>query len=144
MKNRSLLSVLLSLLLSSSVFGQSCDELIKECEKQFLNEKGKAEFVSDGQVYTAFLDRQQAEFEITLYGGTAYRIAVSAGSEDDFVIFRLRDQNGNVLFSNQDHKNARYWDFKIPKTVNLKIETELDTERKISGCAVMLIGFKQN
>lgn len=124
-------------------FGQSCDELIKECEKLFLNEKGKAEFVSDGQVYTAFLDRQQAEFEVTFYGGTTYRIAVSAGSEDDYVLFKLRDPNGNVLFSNQDYKNARYWDFKIPKTINLKIETSLDSERKISGCSVMLIGFKQ-
>lgn len=124
-------------------FSQNCDEIVKNCEKLFLDEKGKEVFISDGQVYSAFLDRQQAEFGITLYGGTTYRIAVSAGDRDDYVIFRLKDLEGNTLFTNQDYKNARYWDFKIPETVSIKIVTELDTERKNAGCAVMLIGFKQ-
>ncbi|MCO5260067.1 MAG: hypothetical protein M9916_07985 [Crocinitomicaceae bacterium] len=143
MKKKTILSAVTFLLLGLTSFSQNCDEMVKDCEKLFRDEKGKEVFISDGQVYTAFLDRQQAEFDITFYGGTTYRIAVSAGDRDDYVIFRLRDQKGNVLFSNQDYKNARYWDFKVPQTITLKIETELDTERKIAGCAVMLIGFKQ-
>lgn len=138
-----LLIVLLSLLTSAVSFGQNCEEIVRNCEKLFINEKGKQLFISDGQVYTAFLDRQEAEFSLTFYGGTTYRIAVSAGDKDDYVLFTLRDEQGNTLFSNKNHKNARYWDFKIPQTIRLKIETELDTERKVTGCAVMLIGFKQ-
>lgn len=125
------------------LFGQNCEEIVRNCEKLFRDEKGKQIFISDGQVYTAFLDRQEAEFDLTFYGGTTYRIAVSAGDRDDYVIFTLRDEKGNTLFTNKDHKNARYWDFKVPKTLSVKIETELDTERKVTGCAVMLIGFKQ-
>lgn len=124
-------------------YTQNCEEIVKNCEKLFRDEKGKQVFISDGQVYTAFLDRQEAEFNLTFYGGTTYRIAVSAGDKDDYVIFTLRDEKNTILFTNKDHKNARYWDFKVPKTISVKIETELDTERKVTGCAVMLIGFKQ-
>ncbi len=137
------LTLIFTLFAGILAFGQSCEEIVRNCEKLFRDEKGKQVFISDGQVYTAFLDRQEAEFDLTFYGGTTYRIAVSAGDRDDYVIFTLRDEKGNVLFTNRDHKNARYWDFKVPKTLSVKIETELDTERKVTGCAVMLIGFKQ-
>lgn len=132
-----------TLISSVLLYGQNCEEIVRNCEQLFRNEKGKQVFISDGQVYTAFLDRQEAEFNLTFYGGTTYRIAVSAGDRDDYVIFTVRDEKQNILFTNRDHKNARYWDFKVPKTISVKIETELDTERKVTGCAVMLIGFKQ-
>lgn len=132
-----------TLLSSVFLYAQNCEEIVKSCKKQFQDEQGKQVFISDGQVYTAFLDRQKAEFDLTFYGETTYRIAVSAGDRDEYVIFTIRDEKNNVLFSNKDHKNARYWDFKVPKTVSVKIETELDTDKKVTGCAVMLIGFKQ-
>ena len=134
---------LLSLLTWSGAKAQNCEEIVRNCEKLFKDEKGKTLFISDGQVYTAFLDRQKAEFDLTFYGGTTYRIAVSAGDKDDYALFTVRDEKNNVLFTNKDHKNARYWDFKVQKTLRVKIETELDTDRKVTGCAVMLIGFKQ-
>ena len=140
---KTILMVFFALLSGICVYAQNCEEIVKNCEKLFRDEKGKQVFVSDGQVYTAFLDRQEAEFSLTFYGGTTYRIAVSAGDKDDYVIFTLRDEKNNILFTNKDHKNARYWDFKVPKTISVKIETELDTDRKVTGCAVMLIGFKQ-
>lgn len=133
----------LTLLSSVLLYGQNCEEIVRNCEKLFRDEKGKQVFISDGQVYTAFLDRQEAEFDLTFYGGTTYRIAVSAGDRDDYVIFTVRDEKNNILFTNRNHRNARYWDFKVPKTLSVKIETELDTDRKVTGCAVMLIGFKQ-
>jgi len=55
----------------------------------------------------------------------------------------VRDPKGNVLFTNKDFKNSPYWDFKVPKTIPVTIETELDLDKKVTGCAVMLIGFKQ-
>lgn len=62
-------------------------------------------FISDGQVYQAFVDAEQAaEFKVTLYGGSLYRIASSAGSDDNYVIFNVYDQERNLLFSNQDQK----------------------------------------
>ena len=124
---------------------QDCEGLVKVCNEYLTgaSEKSKGKFVSDGQVYTAFLDREKSEFKTTFYGGSTYRIAASAGSEDNFVIFTLRDMEGNILFTNRNYKNSPYWDIKVPKTIPVTIETELDMDKKVTGCAVMLIGFKK-
>lgn len=130
-------------LLSSKTYAQDCEKIVKTCEAYLNGAKGKAKFVSDGQVYTAFLDREKAEFKTTFFGGSTYRIAASAGSDDEYVIFTVKDPQGNILFTNRNYKNAPYWDFKVPKTIPVTIETELDLDKKVTGCAVMLIGFKQ-
>lgn len=126
-----------------TAFGQDCEKIVKTCESYLNGTKGSAKFVSDGQVYTAFLDREKAEFKTTFFGGSTYRIAASAGTDDEYVIFTVRDPKGNILFTNRNYKNAPYWDFKVPKTIPVTIETELDLDKKVTGCAVMLIGFKQ-
>jgi hypothetical protein len=135
---------LLSILtVSFNATAQDCEKIVKVCESYLDGSEGKTKFVSDGQVYTAFLDREKAEFKTTFYGGSTYRIAASAGNDDEYVIFTVKDPNGNILFTNKNHKNAPYWDFKVPRTIPVTIETELDLDKKVTGCAVMLIGFKQ-
>ena len=143
MKYSIILLVAFTTLLSANVKAQDCEKIVKICEGYLNGTKGSSKFVSDGQVYTAFLDREKAEFKTTFFGGSTYRIAASAGSDDDFVIFTVRDPKGNLLFTNKDFKNSPYWDFKVPKTIPVTIETELDLDKKVTGCAVMLIGFKQ-
>lgn len=126
-------------LFSLGAFAQDCDGVVKECQRLL----SKGDFISDGQVYTAFLDREKAEFKTTLYGGTTYRIAASAGTKDDFVLFSIKDPEGHTLFSNRNYKNAPYWDFRVEETIPVVIETELDLDLKTSGCVVMMIGFKR-
>lgn len=140
MKNIIILSLLL---FSSNIISaqQECEKIVKECEK--LLESDGTKFISDGQVYTAFLERQKAEFKTTFYGGTTYRIAASSGSSDKYVIFTVKDLQGNILFSNRNYNNAPYWDFKVNETLPVIIETELDQDKKITGCVIMLIGFKK-
>lgn len=141
MKN--LFTVFCSLVIaSSSLLAQDCETIVQNCEKYLKGNAGST-FISDGQVYTAFLDREKAEFKTTFYGGTTYRVAASAGSKEDYVIFTVKDMEGNVLFTNKDQKNSPYWDFKVPQTIPVLIQTELDLDKKVTGCAVMLIGFKQ-
>lgn len=125
-----------------SVSAQNCDSLVSICES-YLNQNDGSLFVSDGQVYQAFLTEEAAEFETTLYGGSTYRIATSAGTKDNFVIFSIIDQEGNMLYTNEKFKNAKYWDFKVESTINCRVELKLDLERKSSGCVTMLIGFKK-
>lgn len=129
--------------LSFSAYTQDCEKIIKICESYLSGTKGKEKFISDGQIYTAFLDREKAEFKTTFFGGSTYRIAASAGDDEDYVIFTVKDPQGNVLFTNRNYKNSPYWDFKVPMTIPVTIETELDLDKKVSGCAIMLIGFKQ-
>ncbi len=141
---KSIIILGLSIILSSSFsFGQDCEQIAQDCAKYLSGDAGAKRFISDGQVYTAFLDREKAEFKTTLYGGSTYRIAASAGRKENYVIFTVRDMNGNILYTNKKYKNAPYWDFEVANTIPVTIETELDPDFKVTGCAVMLIGFKQ-
>jgi hypothetical protein len=134
-------TIILVTLLTFNSFSQDCETIVKACKANLKANNGT--FLSDGQIYTAFLDREKAEFKTTFFGGSTYRISASAGTEDNFVIFTIKDLNGKIIFTNKNYKNSPYWDFKIPTTIPVIIETELDLDKKITGCAVMLIGFKQ-
>lgn len=102
-------------------------------------------FISDGQVYKALVTGDEiAEFHVTFYGGTIYRIAIAAGQSEGNVIFSLYDKERHLLFTNKDYKNSTYWDFKFTSTIDCIIEAELDpSARSGSGLINMLIGFKQ-
>ncbi|SFT56448.1 hypothetical protein SAMN05216474_1350 [Lishizhenia tianjinensis] len=136
--------VLFSLvLLTYAVKAQDCDSVQTVVESYLTNDENGRSFISDGQAYIAYLDREKAEFKTTFYGNSVYRVAASAGTVDDFVIFTIYDENDNILFTNKDQRNAPFWDFKIASTINVRIETELDLDKKVSGCAIMYIGFQK-
>ena len=141
MKNKILLQlsvVLLPLLfLSNNVFSQ-CDTIASLCSKHLI---GK--FISDGQSYRSLLLEQEiAEFHSQLFGGTTYRFSACSGLSDGNLVFSVYDKYRTLLFTNEDYKNAPYWDFKVNSTIECIIETRL-TSGNSSGCAVLLIGFKQ-
>ena len=137
----------LSLVITTSFFCQTeCDQ-VDEVVNKLLNNVDDLNrtFISDGQVYKAFINEDQlAEFEVTLYGGSTYRIAGSTGDTDNSFIFEIYDkqQPRNLLFSNTDHNNSPYWDFNIENTIDCYVVTSLDLTKKLSGCAVMMIGFE--
>ena len=144
MKKLIILSVIT--LFSFGAQAQECDSLVNICYKYLATKSasGRA-YISDGQVYQAFVDAEQsAEFKVTLYGDSWYRIASSAGTKDDYVIFNVWDQDReHLLFSNMDFDNAPYWDFFIANTIDVYIEAYLDIDKKVSGCMVLLIGFNK-
>lgn len=137
-------------LVSAFLFGKeasaqvTCDSVAGICADYLKESTGNRIFISDGQVYRAFLqDDESAEFNTTFFGGSTYRLAVSAGERKDYVIFEVYDQQGNLLFSNSSHKNAHYWDFRANSTMDCRIVTRLDPEKKSTGCAIMLMGFQK-
>jgi hypothetical protein len=132
---------LILLLAVLTAFGANaqCDTIVQSCEKHM-----SAKFVSDGQSYRALLlDTEIAEFQSTFYGETVYRISVCSSLPEGNIVFRILDEKRNVLFSNADQKNAPYWDFKFLSTLDCFIEAQLTPGKSKSGCAVMLISFKQ-
>lgn len=136
--NFRILSIVAGFLISGNVFSQ-CDTIATICEKHITTD-----FISDGQDYRALLRADEmAEFDLTLYGGSTYRIAACSGLEDGNLVFTVLDQERNILFSNNEFKMAPYWDFEVKSTVNAIIEAKLKPSEAESGCAVMLIGFKQ-
>ena len=115
-----------------------CDTVASLCGKHLGNG-----FISDGQQYRALLksNEETAEFHTTFYGGTTYRVAACSGLKDGNLIFSVFDSERNLLFSNIDYRNAPYWDFKVTSTMDVIMEATLGGTQ--SGCAVVLIGFKQ-
>lgn len=118
-----------------------CDTIASLCTKHII-----ASFVSDGQLYRSLLlnPDETAEFKTTFFGETVYRIAACSGMTDGNLVFSIYDSERNLLFSNKDYKNAPYWDFKVKSTVEITLEAKLDPSSNGSGCAVLLIGFKQS
>tara|TARA_B100002051_G_C16324884_1_gene433999 strand:- start:176 stop:601 length:426 start_codon:yes stop_codon:yes gene_type:complete len=132
------LTLVLGLTIYSSSFAQ-CDTIASLCEKHIT-----AQFISDGQDYRSLLlDDEIAEFNMTLYGGSTYRFAACSGLADGNLIFSVYDKERNLLFTNKEYSNAPYWDFKITNTIDCIIEANLDPNNLASGCAVLLVGFKQ-
>jgi len=116
-----------------------CDSIASLCRKNI-----NAQYISDGQSYRALLVNQEvAEFNATFFGGSTYRIAACSGFSDGNLIFSIYDQDRNLLFTNSEHKNAPYWDFALKSTLNCTIEAQLNAAGGTSGCAVLLVGFKQ-
>ncbi len=136
-------------MMGSTVIGQATCDSIATVASSYLNTDRDKQlnrvFISDGQVYRAILDEDQsAEFETTLYGGSTYRVTASAGVDDNYLIFFIYDKERNLLFTNMDYNNAPYWDFKIDNTIECTIEAKLDMNKKLSGCAIMMIGFEKH
>lgn len=129
-------------LLLLSGFGiAQCDSIASRCIKHI-----GVNYISDGQQYRALLlnPEETAEFRTTMFSETIYRFAACSGTSDGNLIFSVYDQDRNLIFTNKNHKNAPYWDFKVKSTFDAIIEGRLDPDRNPgSGCAVLLIGFKQ-
>lgn len=116
-----------------------CDTIASLCEKNIT-----AQYIPDGQFYRALLRADEvAEFNLTLFGGTTYRVAGCSGTSDGNLIFSVYDQDRNLLYSNKDFNNDPYWDLVVANTLDVTINAELDPAKANSGCAVLLIGFKK-
>ena len=135
-----LLSGLAIMVFSNTLLAQDiCGEIADRCEQHVT-----ASYIPDGQFYRALLNEdEKAEFELTLYGGTTYRVAACTGATDGALIFSVYDKERNLLFTNEDHDNDPYWDLAVTNTLDVTIEGHLDNSKVGSGCAVLLIGFKR-
>lgn len=133
---------LLILALGAGISAQAqelCGTIAERCEKHITTQ-----YIPDGQFYRALLQGdEQAEFNLTLFGGTTYRVAACSGETDGALIFNVLDKDNNVLFSNKEQGNAPYWDLAVANTIDVRIEAGLDPSKSGSGCAVMLVGFKK-
>jgi len=139
--SRHLLTMLFALVAAGANAQGICQGIAARCEKHITQQ-----YIPDGQFYRALLQGDEmAEFGLTLFGGTTYRIAACSGDTDGNLVFSVYDtsKERNLLFTNKDHRNAPYWDLSIASSLDVLIEAALDPSKAGSGCAVMLIGFKR-
>lgn len=131
------LTILLAGIWKAPAYGQA-DTIMKMCTQYMI-----PPYVSDGQQYRALITQgETAEFYTTFYGGSTYRIVSCSGLSEGSLIFSVYDKNRNLIYTNANHKNSPYWNFKFESTVDCIIEAEL-AENEQSGFAILLIGFKQ-
>ncbi|MCB0763548.1 MAG: hypothetical protein R2815_09180 [Flavobacteriales bacterium] len=116
-----------------------CEPIANRCEQHITTN-----YIPDGQFYRALLQGDEvAEFSLTLFGGTTYRVAACSGDSDGVLLFSVVDKEQNVLFSNKEQSNAPYWDLVVTNTIDVTLEATLDPSKAGSGCAVLLMGFKK-
>ncbi len=137
--NRTLFTTLMLVFASSAAAQGLCEPIATRCEQHIT-----ANYIPDGQFYRALLQGDEtATFDLTLFGGTTYRVAACSGETDGNLLFTVYDKERHVLFTNKDHHNAPYWDLAIANTIDVTMEADLDPSKAGSGCAVLLIGFKK-
>lgn len=136
---RIILIVTFALLIAPFAATAQMESAVEKCQ-EYIQEP----YISDGQYYTALLCEEDiAEFYVTFFGKTIYRLVGYCGTDEGNLAFSVYDQERNLLFTNRDFENTPYWDFKFDNTMDCIIEAEIDSKEMSSGMAVMLIGFKQ-
>lgn len=139
MRKTTHLLLLAASLFIGSVANAQCDTIASICERHITDA-----YIPDGQFYRALLREDEvAEFGLTLYGGTTYRVAACSGLNDGNLIFSVYDKDRNLLYTNKEFNNDPYWDLVIANTIDVTIEAQLDPSKAGSGCAVLLMGFKR-
>ncbi len=103
-------------------------------------------YIYNGQLNSAVLNEGDvAELMLTFYSNQDYRIVVCAADEIQPVEFSLKDNTGNVIFTNTEHDMIDYWDFHTNSTQQLRVEVSIpeddNTKEHKSGCVSILIGF---
>ena len=159
--------------LVNDVFAQCKDrKSYHEIELNCANKYSESSYLSDGQDYRALLRGDEtAEFYPTFYDENTYRIAACTDIEGGSLLFTIIDSKGHVLFTNNDHENAPYWDLEFKATLQCKIIVQLTPEtqqltrgtaketgtnsgqdslkstKNISSqeavCSILIIGYKQ-
>lgn len=125
-------------MLGTLAVSAQCEESTNRCLEHL-----KGEYISDGQNYRAMLvDEEVAEFRTTFYAGIEYRLTACSGAKDGMLLFKVYDQNRNLLFNSADYDNTPYWNFTSEHNLDCIIEATLNTDMAESGCAVLLLGFK--
>lgn len=133
-------SLVLLLLLLIPTQGNSQAEAVEaSCKACF-----QAPFIVTGKPFRALLTGDEvAEFNVTFFSGTTYRIAAGSANKN-YIIINVFDSDRNLLFSNRDYDNATYWDFTVEGYIDCIVEARLDDSMASSGFAILMTGFKLN
>lgn len=132
------------LVLSSTANGQCKRFTEKQCLPKL------APFTNNGQINNATLfEGDSASLMMTFYSLLDYRLMVCSHEVlGAGVHFKVRDNDGNVLFNSQEAKK-NYWDFRVNSTQDLVVNIIAPKKPKnltsipASGCVSIILGFRE-
>lgn len=88
----------------------------------------------------------EAEVEMTFYGGQDYRLLVCSQALLGDVEFQILDLEDNVIFNNAENDMTSHFDFKVGGTQNLKVRLKVSDNNSASlapqGCVAIMVGSK--
>ena len=91
---------------------------------------------------------ESADLEVNVFSANDYRFAVCGQEILGKLAFRVLDAKGKVIFDNKEHDMVGVWDFSVKASQKLTIEVTVPEKKKTpteiteSGCATIMIGFK--
>ena len=134
--------VMLAVLPVTSAEGQ-CKSFAK---KSVLSELGA--YTHDGNYHAATLtEGEEAELYKTFYSGMDYRLAIGGEENLPPVEFTVFDVNKKVLYSSRDNNFAKFWDFNLESSQQLRIVIKVNSSPQqditpAQGCVAIMFGFK--
>ncbi len=146
MKNILKITLFSTLLLGMSIGAQAqCNQYAKKVCMPEL-----APFTHNGQLnIQQMAPGEEAELELTFYSGMSYRLLVCSQDIIGKAQFQVFDNKNKIVFDNKDHNFAKYWEFEVASTQQMKVVVIVPPAKKSAndisklGCAAVLVGFKQ-
>jgi hypothetical protein len=102
------------------------------------------DYLSDGQDYTARLNKNNAaRFHTIFYGGNRYFIAACSNIKAYPLVMKVYDSERNLLFDNTKHNYTPYWHLAFTSTVACVVEIRVEAEEHLDQLVKLMIGFQQ-
>jgi len=119
--------------------------------KSFAKKVGIPElgaYIHDGNYHAAVLvEGEEAELYKTFYSDMKYRVAIVGEENLSNVEFTVYDATKNVIYTNKSSNYAKFWDFELQSSQQLKLVVKVPEKSKsgetpASGCVSIMFGFK--
>lgn len=140
--------ILFSIFLLTGFSGLSkaqCNQFAKKTCMPELNP-----FTHNGQLnIQQMAPGEEAELDLTFYSGMSYRLLICSQESIGKAQFQVFDNKNKLVFDNKDHNFAKFWEFEVASTQQMKVVVIIPTAAKAAneiskvGCAAVLVGFKQ-
>lgn len=136
------------LLLAIGVTGQAysqCKSFTKNTCRPVLEE-----FIpNENYNSTLLVPGDEAELNLTFFGGQEYRLLVCSHPLLGDVKFTVFDDQKNELFAQRDGEDKNYFDFKPEATQKLKVRINVpvnDNPNELihEGCVTVMVGYREN
>lgn len=138
------ISGLFCMVLASASMAQ-CNQFAKKSCMPELNP-----FTHNGQLnIQQMAPGEEAELDLTFYSGMSYKLLICAQEMLGKAQFQVYDNKNKIVFDNKDHNFAKFWEFEVASTQQMKVVVIIPPAPKAAndiskaGCAAVLVGFKQ-
>ncbi len=105
-------------------------------------------YTYNGQLNSAILSQGDvADLKLTFYPEQKYRVFVCADEGLGNIEFKLINEDGNVIYDNENTDYLPYWDFSTNEAIELTLRIIIppapsDALTVKDGCVSILVGFK--